>query len=142
MATWTFLDDSPMRVEAGALRALPPDARAFLRDELRFHWAAFNGFGWTDVTLMRTAPRADWGDDACVRLCAYGSPARDLWFVWAYVPARSRYELYAAPYDDEPEPRWGPLLTADSLDDLMLRLRRDTVALLDEVWAQGLWVPC
>ena len=114
--------DIPLAVDREAMEALPEDVRTFIAEKVGTRFAALRGFGWTDIEWVRTK-----GGDRAVRVCAYGSPARDLYFAWLFVPARSAYEMHVAPYDEVLKPRWGPILVAERWEDVMRSIRTCTV---------------
>jgi hypothetical protein len=120
----------PLQVDADAFDTLQVDMKEFLNQELKLQSAAINGFGWFNIVLVPHISGAK-----CIRLCCFGSPSRDTCFIWVYNTVSLRYELYSTPYFP-PVPsvlEMDPILTARTVEDLLIHVRHDTIQYLDSL---------
>lgn len=118
----------PLKVYWEAFDLLTFDMQNFIRT-LQHEAAVINGFLWDSITLF-SMHRVK-----CVILCKFGSPSRDICFVWVYNTKSCEYEMYVAPNcvdvldivftleNVAPD----PVFTAATFDAMMHHVRHNSV---------------
>ena len=127
------IPEIPLQVDANALCLLPCEIQEFV-SRLNFEAAVINGFLWDNII-----PLSNTDGVSCTKLCAFGSPSRDAYYIWIYNNETCKYEMYCTPYhhqsylveDFMATDAIGPILQADTFAQFMHHITFDEVTFLD-----------
>ena len=120
----------PLQVDAKAVRLLPSDLRVFV-SRLNCEAAVINGFLWDSIV-----PTQNPDGVPCIKLCAFGSPSRDVYFIWVYNNKTREYEMYCTPYHSRSQDciatadAFGPILQAITFAQFIHHITFDDVTYL------------
>jgi hypothetical protein len=116
----------PLQVDANAFSLLPSDIQEFV-SRLNCEAAAINGFLWDNIIPI---PNPD--GVPCTKLCAFGSPSRDTYYIWVYNNKTCKYEMYCTPYfQAQYADIFGPILQANTFAQFMHHITFDDVKFLE-----------
>lgn len=124
----------PLQVDADAFDLLPSEIQEFV-SRLNSKAAAINGFLWDNIISV---PNPD--GVPCTKLCAYGSPSRDAYYIWVYNNETCKYEMYCTPYHHSSyraedfmarADAIGPILQASTFTEFMHHITFDNITFME-----------
>jgi hypothetical protein len=116
-------------IEPHAFNALPSIAQQYITCTLQSRWAVTNGFGWDSIKQWHSR-----NGQQCTMLCTFGSPSRDIRYIWVWNHPSRLFELHWSPYNNShanDTDRIGPIVTTSDFNTFICHIQNDTIQDMD-----------